>query len=396
MLNFNRTKNSSESKKSEKIDDKFDSKELSLDDILTYSDEPSQNQSYKKIEKIANFDKITENKNYEKPIPIINSFNSEVAMSFFNAQNDQTKKFKEYISKSPVKFSKKEDNLEYKALIKSCINLKIYKIGLSELSHINDNVKDISGFKVSLSNLLSGFEIKDISISRSLDANSKNNNSEKKNLNDNHSHLDNLSSIKSANIFNKSNKDNSNRISTPLILSNSKINKNSEDHSNTNSMCNYQNNLDINEHSDNKDDDNKEKKNKNLEHKKKVRVGIRKKELNLKLDLSIDDLDDNKFKTDTKKYHGILLEENVFIQKDNFVTSNKKELELNFQQQNNNKTIKKSIKYTKAQCVNILAQNIIDENQLFFDNKNINQSDNPIKTKDTTSAKNSHNKKNKK
>ena len=91
---------------------------------------------------------------------IINSFNSEVGMSFLNNnQNDNNNINNNDIdSKSESKTQSKDDIK--KNLIKSYSDSKSISFIKSNLfdSNINNNLKDISEIHISMSNLLSDFE----------------------------------------------------------------------------------------------------------------------------------------------------------------------------------------------------------------------------------------------
>ena len=181
MNNLNITQNSNDLNESEKTQEKLYSNEASLDDLLTYSDDASQNQSTNRLP--ANIKNKNKEENIKdaidlsnkKQIPVISSFNSEVMMSFLNSQNGNNLNNKEYQSKSASKSLSKNN--------KSCSDFKSISSTKSHLFDMNKNLKDISEIHVSLSNLLSDFEIKDISMSKSINENTKKNKSEKKNHN---------------------------------------------------------------------------------------------------------------------------------------------------------------------------------------------------------------------
>ena len=90
MNNLSFSQNSNNLNDSSKTQEKLYSNDPSLDDILTYSDDISQNQSCNKSPLKQNIS-IKEEKQAEvKPqIPIICSFNTEIGMSFLN--NDKEK-----------------------------------------------------------------------------------------------------------------------------------------------------------------------------------------------------------------------------------------------------------------------------------------------------------------
>jgi hypothetical protein len=93
-------------------------------------------------------------------------------------------------------------------------------------------------------------------------------------------------------------------------------------------------------------------------------------ELNIKLNISMDNCNANKYKSDKKIFLDEIIDEyefNELNRKDNNTTSNKKESSFYFSNQNI-KTIKNSLKYTKAQCINSLLQNN-NNNKNFIDNK---------------------------
>jgi len=358
MNNLNLSQNSNNLNDSSKTQEKLYSNEASLDDILTYSDDNSQNQSYNKSLSNKNI-RIKESKKKEGKQPIINSFNSEITISFLN-QNEKEKinniKNKEKnFSKSACKLIYKTEKLNInnfenkKFLNKSCNNNKHFNL-INLIKNENDlfednignNLRDVSDFHASISNIFSEFEIKDISISKSNNE-LKKNNSEKDN-----NKLNNI--------------ENYNKIQI------------SEEHSNTNSMCNYQNISNINDISRNT---NKEKKDLNKDKSEKNKkdnfssdeIG----QINIKMNISLDNCNN----IDKNNYLDEILAENDVNKKDNYTTSNKKETNSFYAQET--KQIKNSIKYTKAQCVQALFQN--------KENKQYILSDAPIKTKDTTSDK---------
>ena len=412
MNSLNITQNSNDLNESEKTQEKLYSNEESLDDLLTYSDDLSQNQiNNKPITNTNNYIKEKkENKDGDielsnkKQMPIISSFNSEVGMSFLNNQNDNNNNINinnnDYHSKSESKILSKEDIKENKNLIKSYSDSKSISFIKSNVLdfNINNNLKDISEIHISMSNLLSDFEIKDISISRSINENLKKNKSEKKNLNLNPvGNAENCLSLRSENLFYKKNKKNKNKehISNLLNINNNQI---SEDHSyvsNANSMCNYQNISNINELSSKntkiiiKKEENKQMDNKDAKLISKNEMN----DLSIKLNISIDNYNDKKYKNEKKKYLDGIIDE-YEINKKNNLTSNKKENDFYFSNQNN-KILKNSLKYTKAQCVNALFHNNIfnndNNNKNCIDNIQYFPSDNPIKTKDTSSDKNNQN-----
>ena len=371
MNNLNSSQNSNNLNDSSKTKDKLYSNDPSLDDILTYSDDISQNQSCNKSLSKQNIYKKDEKQNEGKP-PIINSFNSEIAMSFLNNDKERTKHMKNLdynnYSKSALKPLYRKDALylnDYKNnnLYKSCNNdfksLHFISFIKSENDPFDENIvnnfKDVSGFHASISNIFSEFEIKDISISKS-NNDIKKNNSEKE--------------------IQKSNNN---------IEPNNK-NQNSEEHSNTNSMCNYQNNSNSNENinNNNKNENLKldnNKKDLNEKSKKEMLSSDDIGEIKIKLNISLDDCNNKKYNNDkTNNYLDEIIDENEINKKEIFSTSNKKESNSFYAQiakQNKN-----SLKYTKAQCVQPLFQN--NEKQ---ENKQYILSDAPIKTKDTTSDK---------
>jgi hypothetical protein len=126
-----------------------------MDDLLTYSEDISQN-----MEKKGDID-ILKN----KKIPIIKSFNSEVTMSFLNNQNDINYTTKEYHSKTGFK-NNDFNTGDKKNIIKNCSDFKLLSLSKSDIFNYKDNDKDISGINESMNNLLSEFDIKDISLSK--------------------------------------------------------------------------------------------------------------------------------------------------------------------------------------------------------------------------------------
>ena len=178
MNSLNITQNSNDLNESEKTQEKLYSNEGSLDDILTYSDDLSQNQINNKPQNI-NINEKKENKNGDielsnkSQLPIINSFNSEVGMSFLKNQNDNNNinNNNDCHSKSGAKTQSKEDLKENQNLSKSYSDSKsisFIKSNLFEQFNVNNNLKDLSEIHITMSNLLSDFEIKDVSISRSI------------------------------------------------------------------------------------------------------------------------------------------------------------------------------------------------------------------------------------
>ena len=361
MNNLNITQNSNDLNESEKTQEKLYSNEASLDDLLTYSDDASQNQSTNRLPaNIKNKNKEEKIKDVidlsnKKQIPVISSFNSEVTMSFLNSQNANNLNNKEYQSKSASKSISKNN--------KSCSDFKSISSTKSHLFDMNKNLKDISEIHVSLSNLLSDFEIKDISMSKSINENTKKNKSEKKNHNLNPiSNNNNCLSIRSENLFAKKKEKSisNNQVSSGLNLSN----EISVEHSNTNSMCNYQNISNLNDLSINlnnqkniikkkeKEKSEKEKSDNNINLFIKNEIG----DIKNRLNLSIDNCNDKTYKNEKNKYFGGVIDETEINKKDNFTTSNKKENNLVFSNKNA-KIIKNSLKYTKAQCINNLMEN---------------------------------------
>ena len=327
MNSLNITQNSNDLNESEKTQEKLYSNEGSLDDLLTYSDDFSQNQINNKPQSIIINSNINEKKENKKgdielsnkiQLPVINSFNSEVGMSFLKNQNDNNNinNNNDYHSKSASKTQSKEDLKDNQNLTKSYSDSKpnsFIKSNLFEQFNINNNLKDISEIHISMSNLLSDFEIKDISISRSINENLKKNKSEKKNHNINPvSNNDNCLSIRSENIFNKINKENyktKEKITNLLNINNNQI---SEDHSNANSMCNYKNNSNINEISskNNKEIIQKEE-DKQIYNNNKIISQSEINDLSIKLNISIDNYNDQKYQNEKTKY----LDEIIMIMK---------------------------------------------------------------------------------
>ena len=406
MNNLNITQNSNDLNESEKAQEKLYSNEASLDDLLTYSDDISQNQSTSRLPKcIKNINKEGNIKGLidiskKKQIPIINSFNSEVTMSFLNNQNDNNINNKQYQSKSASKSQSKDNEKKNKNINKSCSDFKSISFTKSNLFDMNKNLKDISEIHVSLSNLLSDFEIKDISISKSINGNSKKNKSEKKNHNLNTiTKNDNCLSLRSENLFTKKKEKfiSNNQVSSRLNINNNEI---SGEQSNTNSMCNYQNISNFNEISIN--NNNQKKIIKQVQKEKSEKEGKTGKDKNLifkneiselaiKLNMSIDTCNEKKYKNEKNKYLGEVLDESEINKKDNFTTSHKKEN--NFCNKNE-KIIKNSLKYTKAQCVNNLMQN----NIFSIDNKipQYSPKDNNLNIKDNFSNNTNQNNNNQK
>ena len=366
MNNLNLSENSNNLYDSSKTQEKLYSNEQSLDDILTYSDDISQNQSYNKSLSKQNISLKEEKQGEAKAqIPIICSFNSEITMSFLNNEKEKGNniiKNKEYkYSKSASKpfIGKNGINIEYKKnMNKSYNNKDIKKLNFTGFidpfeDNIGNNLKDVSGFHASISNIFSEFEIKDISISKS-NNDLKKINSEKENQKINNIEISNKNQI-------------------------------SEEHSNTNSMCNYQNNSNVNDiSSNNNKNENKktheEKKEKENELLSSSEIG----EIKIKMNISLDDCNNtkNKFNSDKKICLDNIIDEDEINNKKIFSTSNKKES--NSFYAHNTKQAKNSLKYTKAQCVQALFQN---NNNTNIEHKQYILSDAPIKTKDTTSDK---------
>ena len=376
MNNLNITQNSNDLNESENTQEKLYSNEVSMDDLLTYSEDISQNAN-----KNSDID-ILKN----KKIPIIQSFNSEVTMSFLNNQNDVNYSNKEYHPKTD--FKNNNFNIgDKKNIIKNCSDCKLLSLSKSDIFNYKDNDKDISGINESMNNLLSEFDIKDISLSKRRSGNF--NIMEKNNYNiSGIKNNNNWMTIKSENLFIKKNKENFiyyNHISTPL---NDNKNQIIEDHSNTNSMCNYQNLSNLNDISSNKNlikKDEKNNKENNFLLKNKTN------DLNIKLNISLDNYKDNKFHEN--KYPYEIIDEDDIDKRDNFKTSSKKENSFFFTNKIS-KILKNSLKYTKAQCVNPLLQNNTNPNKKIKNNKENKQffpSDNPIIIKDTVIDKNCQN-----
>ena len=365
MNNLNLSQNSNYFNDSPKTQEKLYSNDISLDDILTYSDDNSQNQSNNKSlskQNISNKDEKQKQKEVKTQVPIISSFNSEIAMSFLNSEkekvNNNIKNKENKYSKSASKPLIVKEELyfnDYKKILNKSYNNICKHLNLLDFNdpfeeNIGINFKDVSGFHASISNIFSEFEIKDISISKSNNE-IKKNNSEKDNIK-----LNNLET-------------NNNKIQI------------SEEHSNTNSMCNYQNNSNLNDISNN----NNKNLNKNLDKEKTAHdifspdeIG----DINIKMNISLSNCDNNKnkFNSDKKNYIDEILDEKEINKKYNYTTSNKKESNSFYAQ--NTKHSKNIIKYTKAQCVQALFQNNTN-----IENKQYILSDAPIKTKDTTSDK---------
>ena len=374
MNNLNITQNSNDLNESENTQEKLYSNEVSMDDLLTYSEDISQN-----VNKNSEIDMLK-----NKKIPIIQSFNSEVTMSFLNNQNDINYSSKEIHSKTD--FKNNDFNIgERKNIIKNCSDCKLLSLSKSDIFNYRDNDKDISGINESMNNLLSEFDIKDISLSKRRSDNfmEKNNYKiigEKNN--------DDWITIKSENLLYKKNKENfisNNQISTPL---NDNKNQIMEDNSNANSMCNYENLSNLNDISSNKnlikkdEKDNKENKGNSLFLKNKIN------DLNINLNISFDNYKDNKFLEN--KYPYEIIDEDELDKKDNFNTSFKKENSFFFANKIS-KILKNCLKYTKAQCVNPQLQNNInpnEENKNNKDKKHFLLLENPIITKDNTIDKN--------
>ena len=410
MNNLNITHNSNDLNESEKTQEKLYSNDASLDDILTYSEDISQNIITNKSTTNRNIrQKEKDNKqnielSSKNQMQIIRSFNSEVTLSFLNNLNDNNNNItnKEYHSKSASKSQSqtKEKEKENKNMAKSISDMKSLSLSKSNISDLfdsnkNNNLKDIIEIHNSMSNILSKFEIKEISISRSINDNIKKNNSESKKFRlNNFANNKNCVSIRSENLFIKNNKaklKGNNFISNPL---NNNINQISEDHSNTNSMCNYQNISNLNEISNNKNC-NEKKVHKKENNEKKLFLKNELSELSIKLNMSLDNcITDKKHKNDKLRYLDPIIDESEYNKKDIFTTSNKKENSFYFSNQNN-KIIKNCLKYTKAQCINTLFQNNIGNNneikKKFYNNdnnKHFYPPDASIKTKGIISDKN--------
>ena len=148
MNNLNITQNSNDLNESENTQEKLYSNEVSMDDLLTYSEDISQN-----VNKNSEIDMLK-----NKKIPIIQSFNSEVTMSFLNNQNDINYSSKEIHSKTD--FKSNDFNIgERKNIIKNCSDCKLLSLSKSDIFNYRDNDKDISGINESMNNLLSEFDI---------------------------------------------------------------------------------------------------------------------------------------------------------------------------------------------------------------------------------------------
>ena len=368
MNNLNITQNSNDLNESENTQEKLYSNEVSMDDLLTYSEDISQN-----VNKYSDID-ILKN----KKIPIIQSFNSEVTMSFLNNQNDANNSNREYHPKTDFKRNdfNKEDK---KKIIKNSSDCKLLSLSKSDIFNYKDKNKDISAINESMNNLLSEFDIKEITLNKRRSDNF--NIMKKKNYNIiEDKNNDDWMTIKSENLSNKKNKENfiyNNQILTPLNDNKHQI---MEDHSNTNSMCNYQNISNLNDVPSNK----------NL-IKKDVRNNIENKGLNIKLNISFDNYKDTIFHENIYPYE--IIEENDIDIKDNFNTSNKKEKSLFFTNKIS-KILKNSLKYTKAQCVNPFPQNNANpnkENKNNRDRKQFLSSGNRLITKDIQIDKNGQN-----
>ena len=380
MNNLNITQNSNDLNESENTQEKLYSNEVSMDDLLTYSEDISQN-----INKNSDID-ILKN----KKIPIIQSFNSEVTMSFLNNQNDVNYSAKEYHSKTDFKIN--DFNIgDKKNIIKNCSDCKLLSLSKSDIFNYKDNQKDISCLNESVNNLFSEFDIKDISLIKRRSDNFNIMEKKKYNLIGENNN-DDWITLKSENLFSKKNKENimcNHQISTPL---NDNKNQIMEDHSNTNSMCNYQNLSNLNDISSNKiiikKDENKDEKD-NKEN--SLLLKNKENDFNIKLNISLDNCKDNKYHEN--KFHYEIINEDDIDKRDNFSTSNKKENSFFFTNKIN-KILKSSLKYTKAQCINPLLQNNTNsnkENKSNNDNKQFLPSDNPIINKDTTIGKNCKN-----
>ena len=361
MNNLNLSENSNNLNDSSKTQEKLYSNEPSLDDLLTYSDDNSQNQSYNKPLSKQNLSIKEEKQTEGKPqIPIICSFNSEITMSFLNNEkdkinyNNKNKIYKYSKSASKPYFRKEEINIiESKKNLNKSFNMNDIKnmnlISLNDpFENIGNNLKDVSGFHASISNIFSEFEIKDVSMSNN---DIKKNNSEKENQKINNIELNNKNLI-------------------------------SEEQSNTNSMCNYQNNSNLNDISNNNKNENTNINQEKKENKNEMFSSDEIGEIKIKMNISLDNCNQNKnkFNSDIKNYADDNIDENEINKKDNFTTSNKKESNSFYFQ--NTKHSKNSIKYTKAQCVQALFKNNTN-----IENKQYTLSDAPIKTKDTTSDK---------
>ena len=338
MNNLNLSQNSNNLNDSPKTQEKLNSNEISLDDILTYSDDNSQNNSVVKSLSKQNIDIKEEKKSEAKP-QTINSFNSEITLSFLKEKSNINELNKEKkISKSAEKPYLKQEKIIYDKNINKSWKKDNYNHILNFLSPTKGDLKDVSGFHGSISNIFSEFEIRDISISKS--------NCEIKKNNEN-----NINISKRLNINNK--------------------NQISEEHSNTNSMCNYENISNLSN-----------KNNVKKENKNEILLSDDLGDINIKMNFSLDNCYNNKNKahSDKKKYNEEMINDTQINKKENCTTSTKKEKKNLYAQ--NTKQSKNLIKYTKAQCVQTLFQN--KPNQ---ENKQYQCSDAHIKTKDTTSDK---------
>ena len=374
MNNLNITQNSNDLNESENTQEKLYSNEISMDDLLTYSEDISQN-----VDKNGDID-ILKN----KKIPIIQSFNSEVTMSFLNNQNDINYSVKEYHAKTDSKNN--GSNIENKKnVIKNCSDCKLLSLSKSDIFNHKYNDKDISGINESMNNLLSEFDIKDISLSKMKSDNfmkkKKYNIIGEKNSND-------WIAIKSENLFNKINRKDAMCNKKISISLNDNKNQIMEDHSNTNSMCNYQNLSNINDISSNK---NLIKKTEKDIKENSLLFQNKANNLNIKLNISVDNYKENKLHEN--KYPYEIIDEDEIDKRDNLNTSNKKENSYFFVNKIN-KILKNSLKYTKAQCIHPLLQNNANPNKENKNNKDKAQflpSDNPIITKDIVIEKNCQN-----
>jgi hypothetical protein len=232
-----------------------------LDDILTYSDDNSQNNSVVKSLSKQNIDIKEEKKSEAKP-QTINSFNSEITLSFLKEKSNINELNKEKkISKSAEKPYLKQEKIIYDKNINKSWKKDNYNHILNFLSPTKGDLKDVSGFHGSISNIFSEFEIRDISISKS--------NCEIKKNNEN-----NINISKRLNINNK--------------------NQISEEHSNTNSMCNYENISNLSN-----------KNNVKKENKNEILLSDDLGDINIKMNFSLDNCYKNKNKahSDKKKYN---------------------------------------------------------------------------------------------
>ena len=91
MSNLNLSQNSNNLNDSSKTQEKLYSSEVSLDDILTYSDDNSQNHSIDKSPPKEKNSIKNEKEKEVKPPTIINSFNSEITISFLKDKVNPTK-----------------------------------------------------------------------------------------------------------------------------------------------------------------------------------------------------------------------------------------------------------------------------------------------------------------